>query len=57
MAPSRTRSGRLLEKDIVEINGSIRLYIRRSKTDIFGKGAWILLRPVGGVRPVRFFRF
>lgn len=43
--PSRLKQGGLLWEDV---NGSVRLRIRYSKTDIYGCGEWIPLQKVGG---------
>lgn len=52
--PSRTRVGGLLEDDVVLANGSLRIRIRRSKTDTFGRGEWVPLHSVvGSACPVR----
>lgn len=47
--PSKGKPGGLLEDDVIVSNGSLRIRIRRSKTDIFGRGLWVPLRPEGGV--------
>lgn len=46
---SQLQIGGLQESDVVRVRGAICLRIRRSKTDIFSKGKWILLRKVGGL--------
>lgn len=52
--PSRTRAGGLCEDDVVLCNGSLRVRVRRSKTDIFGRGEWLPLHVVSGPAcPVR----
>lgn len=48
VSPSRNRLGGLLPDDVVLANGAVRVRIRRSKTDIFGRGEWIPLHQVGG---------
>ncbi|KAM3936568.1 uncharacterized protein RB166_008366 [Leptodactylus fuscus] len=51
---SRSRPGGLLFEDVLLCNDSLRIRIRRSKTDSLGKGAWIPLQRVDGdVCPVR----
>lgn len=56
MSPSKSIVKGLLSTDVVLANDAIRVRIRRSKTDVFGRGEWIPLKkvksvacPVGGV--------
>ncbi|KAM3920319.1 uncharacterized protein RB166_014716 [Leptodactylus fuscus] len=52
--PSGSRPGGLLQDDVLLCNDSLRIRIRRSKTDTLGKGAWVHLQKVeGDVCPVR----
>lgn len=46
--PSRVRPGGLQGDDVVLANDAIRIRIRRSKTDVLGRGEWIPLQRVGG---------
>lgn len=51
---SRVRSGGLLAEDVVLQNEAVRIRIRKSKTDVLGRGAWVPLHKVQGpVCPVR----
>ncbi|XP_044136651.1 uncharacterized protein LOC122928152 [Bufo gargarizans] len=49
VAPSCRKPGGLSSDDVVLGNDSLRIRVRRSKTDQFGRGAWIPLHPVPGV--------
>lgn len=52
--PSRTREGGLRGDDVILANGSLRVRIRKSKTDHFGRGEWLPLHSVvGPACPVR----
>lgn len=52
--PSRVGGGGLLSDDVILANGALRVRIRRSKTDIFGRGEWVPLHGVSGLAcPVR----
>ncbi|XP_072005005.1 uncharacterized protein [Engystomops pustulosus] len=46
--PSANKPGGLLFEDVSVSSGGLRLRIRRSKTDVFGRGCWVSLRQVGG---------
>lgn len=46
--PSRARARGLLEDEVVLSNGSLRVRIRRSKTDVLGQGEWLPLHGVVG---------
>lgn len=47
--PSRARGGGLLSDDAVLANGALRIRIRRSKTDLFGRDEWVPLHGVSGL--------
>lgn len=52
--PSRARDGGLLADDVVLANSALRIRIRRSKTDVLGRGEWVPLHGFQGpVCPVR----
>ncbi|XP_044134425.1 uncharacterized protein LOC122926964 [Bufo gargarizans] len=54
LPPSGKKPGGLLFQDVVCGNGALRVLVRRSKTDQFGRGVWIPLHQVAGVAcPVR----
>lgn len=46
--PARHRSGGLMVDDVVLANESLRVRIRRSKTDVLGRGEWVPLHAVMG---------
>lgn len=46
VSPSRSRPGGLLADDVVSANQVLRIRIRRSKTDVLGRGEWIPLRSI-----------
>lgn len=51
---SQARDGGVLSDDMVLANGSLRVCIRRSKTDTFRRGEWVPLHGVSGLAcPVR----
>lgn len=49
VSPSKSVVKGLLGSDVVLANDSIRVRIRRSKTDVFGRGEWIPLSKVDSV--------
>lgn len=52
--PSRVRPGGLRADDVILANGALRIRIRRSKTDVLGRGVWVPLQSVGGLAcPIR----
>lgn len=46
--PARARAGGLMMDDVVLANNSLRIRIRRSKTDVLGRGEWVPLHSVQG---------
>lgn len=55
--PSRNKPGGLSREDVVLGPDSVRLRVKRSKTDQFGRGSWVHLRPATGtVCPVELVR-
>ncbi|XP_075711490.1 uncharacterized protein LOC142748274 [Rhinoderma darwinii] len=49
LVPHRvSASGGLLGSDVVTLGDSLRVCVRRSKTDVVGKGAWLSIGRIGG---------
>lgn len=48
VSQAKGRPGGLLWDDVVLGERAVRLRIRKSKTDVYGKGAWVLLKAVPG---------
>ncbi|XP_071984316.1 uncharacterized protein [Engystomops pustulosus] len=44
---SATRPGGLLSRDVIVKQDSVKVCIRRSKTDFFGRGTWFSILPLG----------
>ncbi|KAM8952906.1 uncharacterized protein RCH25_043644 [Pelodytes ibericus] len=57
VSPSKRRAGGVLFEDVIRESGGLRFRLRRSKTDVLAKGAWVFLREVPGslVCPVAGF--
>lgn len=47
--PARDRAGGLMVDDVVLANDALRIRIRRSKTDVLGRGEWVPLHRVQGL--------
>lgn len=49
VAPAKHKVGGLSRDDVVLVQDAVRVRIRRSKTDLFGRGEWLMLNKVADV--------
>ncbi|XP_066430936.1 uncharacterized protein [Eleutherodactylus coqui] len=44
---SRFKAGGLHDNDVMIVEGALRVRIRKSKTDVYGRGEWVSISPLG----------